>query len=410
MLTLATLLVPRLAVANPHDFSAWLDDVRQEALAKGISLATLDTALTLQAPIERVVELDRRQPEFHDTFWNYIDRRVNESRIQRGRALLDEHQGLLAQVEARYRVPARFLVAFWGLETNFGQYTGGFSVIDALASLAYDGRRSEFFRRELFNALVILDQGHITPEAMQGSWAGAMGQMQFMPTTFMHYAVDGDGDGKGDIWRSLPDAFSSAANYLSRIGWRSDELWGREVRLPRNFDWSQASLDNRKTVKAWTALGVRQADGEPLPDSDSRGAILLPQGHNGPAFMVYRNFDVIMNWNRSINYALSVAYLADRLRGEPEWRTGRDADNRRMTRDQVLTLQKRLLALGFDPGGIDGILGGRTRAAIRDYQISKGLPADGFASVQLLERLSSEDIGQASLGSPQETQGRAAEG
>ena len=382
-------------------FSLWLNELRQEALARGISQATLDKALTLSQPIERVLELDKRQPEFLDTFWNYIDRRVTPDRIEKGRNLLAEHRRLLVNVENTHHVPARFLVAFWGLETNFGQFTGGYPVIDALASLAFDTRRGDFFRGELLNALEILDAGHITPEAMQGSWAGAMGQMQFMPSTFKRYAEDGDGDGKKDIWRSLPDAFFSAGNFLYEIGWQEDELWGREVLLPRNFDWSQANLDIKKSVKAWAALGIRQANGDPLPQSDSRGAILLPQGSSGPAFLVYRNFEVIMGWNRSINYALSVAYLADQLRGEPIWRTGRQADNRRMSREQVQELQTGLNQAGFDVGEPDGIVGSRTRRSIRNYQASEGLPADGFASLDLLEYLQKQNIEQNPVASPE---------
>lgn len=387
------------AQAQDSDFVAWLDSVKQEALARGISQTTLERALNQTRPIDKVLDLDQRQPEFIDTFWNYIDRRITPERIQKGRDHLDKHQPLLASIENRHKVPPRFLVAFWAMETNFGQYTGGFPVIDALATLAYDARRAEFFRGELLAALEILDAGHIDVAGMSGSWAGAMGQMQFMPTTFQNYALDADGDGRADLWNSLPDAFASAANYLDRIGWQADEIWGREVKLPRTFDWRLAGLDTKKTVKSWAALGVTLADGEALPASYSQGSVLLPQGHEGPAFLVYRNFEVIMTWNRSINYALSVALLADRLRGMPGILLGRQADNRRMSRDEAMELQTRLVRNGYDIGKVDGIIGARTRTALRQFQEAARLPADGYASLTLLEYLRAQD--NAPLASPE---------
>jgi membrane-bound lytic murein transglycosylase B len=379
------------ARAAEEDFAVWIEAVKREALARGISAATVAKALDAARPIDKVLELDRRQPEFVDTFWNYLGKRISSERVKKGRDLLDKHQRLFAGLASEYAVPPRYLVSFWAMETNFGEYTGGFPVIEALATLAYDARRAEFFRGELLAALEILDARHIPQEAMKGSWAGAMGQMQFMPSTFRRYAVDADADGRSDIWNSLPDAMASAANYLTRIGWRDDETWGREVRLPKDFDWRQSGLETRKPVKAWAALGVTQADGKPLPASQVPGAILLPQGYDGPAFLVYRNFDAIMAWNRSINYALSVALLADRLRGLPAPRSGRLADNRRMTREQAIELQTRLAGQGFDIGKADGILGARTRTAVRAYQERAKLPADGYASLNLLEHLRAQD-------------------
>lgn len=385
------MLVGPVWAQQEDSFRLWLDGVRQEAASRGISRATLDKALDLTRPLERVLELDQRQPEFVDTFWNYVGKRINAERIQKGRDLLDKYQPLFVGIENCHKVPPRFLVAFWGLESNFGQNTGGFPVIAALATLAYDTRRADFFRGELLAALEILDAGHIDVAEMKGSWAGAMGQMQFMPSTFKHYAVDADKDGRADLWNSLPDSLSSAANYLNRIGWQEDEIWGREVKLPKNFDWRLAGLDTKKTVKAWSALGVMQADGEALPASYSQGSVLLPQGHEGPAFLVYRNFDVIMSWNRSINYALSVALLADRLRGMPGIRHGRQADNRRMSRDEAIELQSRLGKLGFDIGKADGVIGARSRSAVRQFQEAAKLPADGYASLSLLEYLRQQD-------------------
>lgn len=380
-------VTPAIAATTTAEFAAWRDQLRQEALARGISEQTFDQALGDFQPVARVIELDQRQPEFVDTFWNYLDRRVNDRRLALGKENLFEHRKLLKQVQSQYGLPPALLISFWGLETNYGATTGGFSVPIALATLAYDHRRSAFFRAELLNALSILEQGHVPVADMKGSWAGAMGQMQFMPSTFLHYAVDGDGDGHKDIWRSLPDAFHSAANYLNRIGWQTGEIWGREVKLPEGFDFENARLDIKRPVHAWTALGVRRADGKALPKSKISGAIVLPQGHAGPAFLVYRNFDVIMQWNRSINYALAIGHLADRLNGAPELKLGRDADNRRLTRDQLMEIQQLLGQFGFDPGEIDGVPGLKTRLAIRAYQQSAGLPADGHASAGLLEYL-----------------------
>lgn len=373
------------AATRAADFLAWREQLRLDALSRGISQHTFDLALAEFQPIQRVIELDQRQPEFVDTFWNYLDRRVDARRLVQAHAHLREQRPLLKQVQSRYGIPPQLLVAFWGMETNFGKTTGSYPVPHALATLAWDNRRSAFFRNELLNALSILEQEHVALGDMKGSWAGAMGQMQFMPSTFLSYGVDGDGDGRKDLWQSLPDAFHSAANYLRQIGWRSDEIWGREVMLPANFDYEAARLDIRKPLRDWSKLGVRQADGKPLAKTAINGAIVLPQGHDGPAFLVYRNFDVIMQWNRSINYALAIGHLADRLNGTGPIKLGRNADNRRLTRDQLMEIQSLLGNLGFDPGDIDGVPGSKTRLAIRAYQKSAGLPVDGHASASLLE-------------------------
>lgn len=369
------------------DFSVWLDQFRQEALAAGISQTTLDAALGGIQPLPEVLALDQRQPEFFDTFLNYLDKRVSPRRLEQGWAVLIEHQALLDAVQARYGVPASVLVAFWGLETNYGGYLGNHLVPAALATLAFDPRRSGFFRGELLQSLRIIEVGHVAAADMKGSWAGAMGQVQFMPSTYLRHAVDGDGDGRKDLWASLPDALNSAANYLRELGWRPGELWGREVRLPEGFDWELARPGVKKRVDEWAALGVLRADGSTLPDSDMLGAIVLPQGHAGPAFLVYRNFEVIMGWNRSLKYALAVGHLSDRLLGLPPLQGGLDADNRPMTREQVMELQQLLTTRGFDVGEPDGVAGPRTRQAIRAWQKTAGLPVDGFASPGMLELL-----------------------
>jgi membrane-bound lytic murein transglycosylase B len=285
-------------------------------------------------------------------------------------------------------VQPRFLIAFWGLETNFGDYLGSFQVIDALATLAYDRRRADFFRAQLLDALRIVDQGHVTAANMKGSWAGAMGHLQFIPSTFTGHAVDRTGDGRKDIWGTLPDVFASGSNYLSNLGWEGDELWGREVVLPDGFDLSQATLSVRKPLDAWARMGVTKANGQPLSTPEGmQGSVVLPQGHEGPAFLVYENFRHILSWNRSINYAIAVGHLADRIVGLPPIQHGRDLDNRPLSFDQAEEMQRLLNQLGFDAGPVDGVPGSQTRAAIRRFQQANGLPADGYPSVSLLERL-----------------------
>ncbi|MGM0788194.1 MAG: lytic murein transglycosylase, partial [Thermodesulfobacteriota bacterium] len=291
------------------------------------------------------------------------------------------------EIYYEYGVPPRYIIAFWGIETNFGDHLGSFQVIDSLATLAYNQRRSEFFRAELLDALRIIEQGHIDPDGMRGSWAGAMGHMQFLPSTFTGHAVDYTGNGRKDIWGSLPDAFASAAKFLSDIGWQKGELWGREVLLPEDFDLSLASMDTKKTVNEWSGLGVRRAYGEPLPAADMEGSVILPQSHEGPAFLVYNNFRVIMRWNRSINYAISVGHLADRIIGLPEIVNGRDADHEPLSREDVKEIQQLLNRLGFDAGSEDGYAGSRTRTAIRNFQQEHSLPPDGYTSPELLQRL-----------------------
>lgn len=308
-----------LAMATPataqSDFKAWLMELRKEAAGKGISDATLDAALNGIKPIPRVVELDRKQPEFTLTFDQYMGRVVPRSRVEKGRKKLAENREILAKVSKEFGVPARFIVAFWGIETDFGRVTGGFKVIDALATLAFDGRRSAFFRKELFLALQILNEGHIKPGAMVGSWAGAMGQAQFMPSSFVGYAVDYNKDGRKDIWTTRDDVFGSAANYLSSYGWRAGERWGRKVKVPEGFDPKRADLKVKRTVSEWASEGVTLPDGGALPTSDLAASVILPAKAGGPAFLIYNNYRVILRWNRSHFFAMAVGHLADQIGG-----------------------------------------------------------------------------------------------
>ena len=307
------------AQAQTQPFPDWLAEFRAEALASGISAATLDVALAGVEPVERVVERDRNQAESRLDFWTYIDRVVSSERIEEGQRRLVEDRELLEDVSSRYGIPARVLVAAWGIESNFGQYQGNDSVVSSLVTLAYDPRRATFFRRELLHALRIIDEGHISAADMKGSWAGAMGQLQFMPSTFIDYARDGDGDGRKDIWGSAADAIESAANYMA-ASWRPGYIWGRQVELPSDFDPGTAGLDAEKPLSEWNALGVRRLDGTALPAVNVSGAIVLPNDGNDPAFLVYQNYRSILRWNRSHLFAVALGHLADRIGGQPTLR------------------------------------------------------------------------------------------
>lgn len=379
---------PPAIVLSSENFARWLDGVRAEAVKRGISETTIHAALDNLQPVARVVELDRRQPEFTQTFSRYLNNAVNAKRIADGRAMLAQHAKLLASLERDFGVQGRFLVAFWGMETNYGRVMGDFSVIAALATLAFDGRREAFFRDELFKALSILDKGHISLARMKGSWAGAMGNTQFMPSTFLRHAVDRDGDAHIDIWGSVPDALASAANYLHALNWDGEGTWGREVKLPRGFDVGLSSLDvdakeNIKPLPAWAQLGVRRADGGPLPRRDIGASLMLPQGAGGPALLVYENYRTILKWNRSAFYAIAVGHLADRMTGGEELTTLATATEP-LRRQDVVTLQEGLISQGFLKGAADGVMGSGTRQAIRRFQQARGLPPDGYADKTLI--------------------------
>lgn len=380
------LLILLLGASGAHaDFDACRERLRDQAREADITSEAAMQAVAGVQQRERVIELDRSQPEFLRTFQDYLDRRVTEERVERGRRLVREHEALLQRVHRDYGVPPAYLVAFWGLETNFGDHFGGLPVLDALATLACDQRRSEFFTDQFLEALRIVDTGDMQPDRMRGSWAGAMGHMQFMPSTFAAHAVDYDDSGRVDIWNSLPDAFGSAGNYLRAAGWQPGERWGREVRIPDDFDYSQASLDTRRPIQPWSRLGVRTATGDTLPRADMEGSIVLPAGHDGPAFLVYDNFRVILRWNRSVSYAVAVGHLADRIRGlgglHTRWQ------EQALSVDDLEEVQEHLNALGHDAGEPDGLPGPSTRAAIRSFQQAAGRPADGHPDPALLEAL-----------------------
>ena len=300
---------------NAEEFSTWLDKLKTEAKFQGISQKTIDSALIGIKPIPRVIQLDRKQPEFTLTFAGYLKRVVSDRRIRIGKSKLKEHKELLGEISSKYGVQSRYIVALWGIETDFGRITGGFPVISSLATLAYDGRRSKFFRKELLLALKIIDGGHILAKDMIGSWAGAMGQNQFMPSSFHAYAVDYDKDGSKDIWRTLPDIFASIANYLSKSGWRSDQTWGRAVSLPKKFPNKFLGRKLKKPLREWQQLGVRKLSGQDLPKRNLLSSIIRPEkGHIGPAFAIYNNYDVILKWNRSNYFATAVGILSDKIK------------------------------------------------------------------------------------------------
>jgi membrane-bound lytic murein transglycosylase B len=301
---------PSFGEAN---FDQWVKEFKAEAIEQGISSSLIDLAFEGVVPIPRVLELDRKQPESRMTFVEYRKSIVSQKRIQRGREMMAQHHDLLNKIGQQYGVQPRFIVALWGIETNYGQNSGGYRIIDALTTLAFDGRRSQYFRTELLNAFRILQGGHTSLDTMKSSWAGAMGQCQFMPSSFLKLAVDFDGDGRKDIWNTPADVFASAANYLTQSGWRGTQIWGRRAQLPAGFDSKQASLKISKPLQVWQKIGIRKHDGRDLPLAPLNASIVLPDGKGGPAYLVYDNYRVIMKWNRSTYFATSVGLLADDL-------------------------------------------------------------------------------------------------
>ena len=291
----------------------WKEKLKIEAIEKGISKNTLDLAIDDFKPIKRVIELDRRQPEFTLTLDQYLKRVIPSRRIKKGRLMLAKNNKILEKIGKKYSVQPRFIIALWGIETDFGRLDGGFSVVHSLATLALDGRRSKFFRKELIRALRILDQGHINIRDMRGSWAGAMGHFQFMPSSFENFAVDYDNDGKRDIWRNKKDAFASAANYLSKSGWKSDQTWGREVRIPEEFDETLINSKSFKRMSKWRSLGIKRANGRDLPSRELLGALVKSKDRDSKVYLVYKNYFTILKWNRSLYFAVAVGSLADAI-------------------------------------------------------------------------------------------------
>lgn len=366
-------------------FNQWLNGFRSRALAQGISAGTYDRAMAGVSFQADVIQRDRNQAEFTRAIWEYLDGAVSATRINTGRQMLSRHDALLREIEARYGVEKEIIVAVWGLESSYGGFRGNTRVIPALATLAYEGRRGEFFEEQLVAALRIVQAGDVSPEGMTGSWAGAMGHTQFIPTSYLDYAVDFRGDGRRDIWSDDPtDALASTGAYLSRFGWTRGQPWGVEVRLPDGFNHALAG--SSRPVTDWAGMGVRLADGATVPNH-GQASLMLPAGARGPAFLTFSNFQVIKRYNSSDSYAIAIGHLGDRLRGAPGFRAEWPRGDRALSVAERQELQRLLTARGFDTGGVDGRIGPNTLSAVRAYQAAVGITPDGYVSADLLTRL-----------------------
>ena len=383
------------------NFDRWRDGFRREALAQGIRADVFDAAFSGVEPNGKILKYDRKQPEFSRPIWKYLESAVSETRVANGRKKRALHAGTLARIGQAYGVDTDVVLGIWGMESAYGAAYGDFSIIEALATLAWDGRREKFAKEQLIAALKILQRGDIAPARLKGSWAGAMGHTQFIPTSFQAYAVDFTGDGRRDFWADDPaDALASAANYLARHGWRSGEPVYAPVRLPAGIDYDLLHGKNKQPASYWRALGVTLRDGRAVPDHGS-AAVIIPAGARGPAFMTFHNFNVIKRYNNADSYALGVAHLGERIAGAGPMALSWPTDDKPLGRTQKKTLQTNLTRLGFDTNGIDGKLGPDSRKAIRAFQRSRGLPADGYASLRLLTRVQQAVEGREPLGSTQ---------
>ena len=367
-----------------QSFAAWLDAFHAEVSASGVSeraLAALD-GVTFQA---RILRQDRGQPSLSQSFLDYADRAVTGARLSRGRAVLQQYASTFAEVKRQFGVPGPVMAALWALETDYGGFMGNAPVLSALATLAYDCRRPDFFRAEFVAGLRIIDRGDLRASELKGSWAGAIGHLQFAPSTYLAHAIDQDGDGRRDLVGSVPDALASGGNYLRALGWRAGEPWLEEVRVADTVPWREAARDIFRERRFWSAVGIVRADGSPLPADNVEAALILPMGRLGPAFLAYRNFPVFWEWNNSSNYILSVAYLATRIAGAPRMDRGNAPPI--LSIGEMREVQERLNAMGYEAGAPDGRLGEITRAAVKRAQLAFDLPADGYPTRALLQRL-----------------------
>lgn len=381
VLTLTTVSTPLASGSQEFVSGLW-----PEAQARGVSRAVFEASLADFTPSEQVMALTRKQPEFTSTVGDYVGKRVTDGQVARGRAMAGEWRQTLAKISSQSGVQPEVVLAIWGMETNFGSFMGNTNTIHALATLTYRGYRSSFFKNELLTALQIASNGHVHPRDMVGSWAGAMGHTQFMPTSFVKYAVDFNGDGRADIWNSVPDALASSGNYLDKHGWRPGETWGYEVKLPRDFNYLAARDIERLSLRDWAAKGVVRVNGRDFPRPGDMARLYLPTGGKGPAFLLLPNFEVIKRYNNSDSYALAVGHLADRILGGGSfvvpW-----PDDTALGKDQRRELQQQLLRRGYAIGAADGVIGPKTRAAIADWQRRNGEIADGHAGGRLLQAL-----------------------
>lgn len=388
-----------LDAGMPHalaaEFDTCLTGLRSDATAEGISTQTFDAALTGIEPDQSVIDAMENQPEFKAPIWDYLASLADDQRIADGREKLAEWASVLADAERQFGVDRHTIVAVWGVESDYGRTLGGRPLVRSLATASCFGGRQRYFRGELLATLRILQTGDMPPAALVGSWAGAFGHTQFMPSTFQRLAVDFDNDGRRDIVDSVPDALGSTANFLKRAGWVTGEPWGYEVRLPPGYG-GPSGRRNRKAMAEWKRLGIQRIDGAAL-EGNGRAALLLPAGIEGPAFIVFRNFDAIYGYNAAESYALAIAHLSDRLRGNGPFRTPWPTDDPGLSRAERRELQALLIARGYDIGAADGMIGSRTRAAIEAFQMSAGLPVDGHPGGRVLKALQAGATPQAAI-------------
>ena len=376
-----------IALEDDIGFSQWKESFKQQALDYGIRPAVIRQAIEPLSIDLKVLKFDSTQPEFTRSIWQYLDNAISPKRIKLGQALLQKHADLLNRIEVQYGVQKEIIVAIWAMESDFGRNYGHKNVLRSLATLAYHGKRAEFAQKELLAALEILQRQRFKPESLIGSWAGAMGQPQFTPTSYLKHAVDYDRDGKKDIWTSLPDIFASIANFLSESGWRKGQSWGVEVNIGKDFDWRLNSSSYQLRFIQWKNLGVNSINGKPFKAIQRQASLFIPAGRFGPVFLVTHNFDVIKAYNNSSSYVLAVAQLSRLLAGGEGIQRAWPRDEKALTRDQIIEIQQAMLKAGHNPGKIDGKIGANTREAIRTWQLEQGLPGDGYANLGLLERI-----------------------
>ena len=371
---------------NTGNFQHWLAQFKQDAIAQGIRRDTIARGLGGVTYDPKIVAKDRRQGVFAQTFLKFSDRMVSAYRLKRGARLRRKYARVFADIKQRYGVPAPVILAFWALETDFGAFIGDLPTLHSLATMAYDCRRPELFREQLLAALRIIDRGDLQAEEMVGPWAGELGQTQFLPTQYYKYAVDYDGDGRRDLLTSVPDVLASTANYLAKIGWKRNQPWLQEVRVPVNLPWDQAGLAIKHSRAQWARWGVTRPNGKSIRTDQFPASLLLPMGRNGPAFLSYQNFDIYLEWNKSLTYGITAGYLATRFAGARRVGRGR-AEVQNLSIGQTRRLQRLLKRRGYDVGKIDGIIGSKTRDAVKDMQIKLGLPADSYPTPDFLSRL-----------------------
>jgi lytic murein transglycosylase len=386
---LAALLASAAAQAAPcrttGSYEAWLAAFEREATAKGISQRAIAAAAPSLTYDQHIINIDRGQRIFAQTFLEFSGRMAAAYRIQRGGALIKKDAAIFAYIEKQYGVPAPVIVSFWALESDFGANMGNYHALSAIASLAYDCRRSDRFRAQLFDALRLIERGDLRPEDMIGSWAGELGQTQMMPSEYYQYAVDHSGDGRRDLIHNVPDMLVSTGNYLQGLGWRRGEPWLNEVRVPANLPWDQADLAIQLPRSKWAGWGVTFADGRPLPADNLPASLLLPMGRMGPAFLAYQNFQIYLQWNNSLVYSTTAAYLATRIAGAPAMHPGTPPPA--LPFAEIKDMQAMLVRAGHDVGNVDGFMGLKTRQAVKAMQVKYSLPADSYPTVELLARM-----------------------